>query len=343
MLKLHQYSSAARPGLTATNCRRVALGAVLAIAVAAAPEAGAARAEEFPTRPIKLIVSFPAGGASDILGRAVGQRLAESFNQPVVIDNRGGAGGTLAADVAAKAPPDGYTLFMGAGAHALAPSIYAKLGYDFIRDFAPISLIAKSSYLVLLHPALPPSSVGELIALARARPGQLNFASPGTGAPPHLAGELFNRMAGVKLVHVPYRGDTQALADLVGGQVQLAFLAISASLPFVKSGQLRAIAVTSSERTPVLPELPTVAESGLPGYAIGTWFGLLAPAGTPPEVITRLHDETARIVGGDDIRQRFAAIGFEATSNSPAEFAAHIAAETAKFAAIAKAAGIQPE
>jgi len=187
--------------------------------------AGPAPAEDYPSRPIKLITSFPAGGASDILGRSVGQKLSEAFNQPLVLDNRAGAGGTLGADIAAKAPPDGYTLFMGAGAHALAPSIYAKLGYDFIRDFAPISLIAKGTYLLLLHPSVPAGSVAELVALAKAKPGQLNFATPGTGAPPHLAGELFNTMAGVKLVHVPYRGDTQALADLVAGQVQIGFIA----------------------------------------------------------------------------------------------------------------------
>jgi tripartite-type tricarboxylate transporter receptor subunit TctC len=303
----------------------------------------AALAADYPSRPIRLIVSFPAGGASDILGRAIGQKLSERFGQPVVIDNRGGAGGTIAAEAAAKASPDGYSLLMGAGAHALAPSIYARLGYDFIRDFAPITLVARSAYLVLLNPAVPANSIRELIALAKAEPGRLNFASPGTGAPPHLAGELFNTMAGVKLIHVPYRGDTQALTDLVGGQVQLGFIAVSASLPLVRSGQLKAIAVTSAERTPVLPELPTVAEAGLPGYAIGTWFGLLAPAGTPPAVIARLHDATARIVAGDDIRERFATIGFEAISDSPAGFAQHIRAETENFARIAQAAGIQPE
>jgi tripartite-type tricarboxylate transporter receptor subunit TctC len=303
----------------------------------------AALADDYPSRPIHLIVSFPPGGASDILGRAIGQKLSARLGQPIVIDNRGGAGGTIAADLAAKAPPDGYTLLMAAGAHALAPSIYAHLGYDIIRDFAPITLVARGSYLLLLHPAVKANSVRELIALAKAEPGQLNFASPGTGAPPHLAGELFNTMAHVKLIHVPYRGDTQALADLVGGQVQLGFIAVAASLPLVRSGLLKAIAVTSAERTPVLPDLPTIAEAGLPGYALGTWFGLLAPTGTPPSVIATLHDETARIVAGDDIRERFAAIGFEAVSDTPDEFARHIKAETENYARIAKAAGIQPE
>jgi tripartite-type tricarboxylate transporter receptor subunit TctC len=305
--------------------------------------AAAAAADDYPSRPIRLIVSFPPGGASDMLGRAIGQRLAERFGQPVVVDNRAGAGGTIAAEAAAKSPRDGYTLLMGAGAHALAPSIYAHLSYDFIRDFAPITLVARSTYLVLLHPAVPANSIRELIALAKAKPGQLNFASPGVGAPPHLAGELFNAMARVKLIHVPYRGDAQALADLVGGQVQLGFIAVSASLPLVRSGQLKAIAVTSAERTKVLPELPTVAEAGLPGYALGTWFGLLAPAGTPPDVIATLHDATARIVAGDDIGERFAAIGFEAISSSPADFARHIKTETENYARIAQVAGIQPE
>jgi tripartite-type tricarboxylate transporter receptor subunit TctC len=318
---------------------RLVLPAAAALWLGAAPAAAA----DYPSRPIHLIVSFPPGGASDLLGRAIGQKLAERLGQPVVIDNRGGAGGTIAAEAAAKAPPDGYSLLMGAGAHALAPSIYAHLGYDFIRDFAPITLVARGSYLVLLHPAVPATSIRELIALAKAEPGQLNFASPGTGAPPHLAGELFNAMAGVRLVHVPYRGDAEALADVVGGQVQLGFIAVSASLPLVRSGRLKAIAVTSAERTPVLPELPTVAEAGLPGYALGTWFGLLAPAGTPPDVIARLHDETARIVALDEMRERFAALGFEAVACSPAAFAQHIKAETDNFARIAKVAGIRPE
>ena len=302
-----------------------------------------AYADTYPGRPIHLIVSFPPGGASDILGRAIGQRLAERLGQPVVIDNRGGAGGTIAADAAAKAAPDGDTLLMGAGAHALAPSIYAHLGYDFIRDFAPITLVARGAYLVVLNPAVPAGSIAELIALAKAHPGQLNFASPGTGAPPHLAGELFNTMAGVHLIHVPYRGDNEALADLVGGQVQLGFIAIAASLPLVRAGKLKALAVTSAARTPVLPELPTVAEAGLPGYALGTWFGLLAPAGTPPEIVAILHDAAVAIVASDDIRTRFATIGFEATSCSPLAFANHIRAETANFARIAAAAGIHPE
>jgi tripartite-type tricarboxylate transporter receptor subunit TctC len=319
--------------------RRLILMVVWTLAGLLAPAYG----DTYPIRPIHLIVSFPPGGASDILGRAIGQRLAERLGQPVVIDNRGGAGGTIAADAAAKAAPDGYTLLMGAGAHALAPSIYAHLGYDFVRDFAPITLVARGAYLVVLHPAVPAGSIPELIALAKAHPGQLNFASPGTGAPPHLAGELFNTMAGVRLVHVPYRGDNEALADLVGGQVQLGFIAIAASLPLVRAGKLKALAVTSAARTPVLPELPTVAEAGLPGYALGTWFGLLAPAGTPPEILAILHDAAVAIVASDDIRSRFAAIGFEAASCSPDAFARHIRAETDNFARIAKAAGIDPE
>jgi tripartite-type tricarboxylate transporter receptor subunit TctC len=319
--------------------RRLILMVVWTLAGLLAPAYG----DTYPIRPIHLIVSFPPGGASDILGRAIGQRLAERLGQPVVIDNRGGAGGTIAADAAAKAAPDGYTLLMGAGAHALAPSIYAHLGYDFVRDFAPITLVARGAYLVVLHPAVPAGSIPELIALAKAHPGQLNFASPGTGAPPHLAGELFNTMAGVRLVHVPYRGDNEALADLVGGQVQLGFIAIAASLPLVRAGKLKALAVTSAARTPVLPELPTVAEAGLPGYALGTWFGLLAPAGTPPEILAILHDAAVAIVASDDIRSRFAAIGFEAASCSPDAFARHIRAETDNFARIAAAAGIHPE
>jgi len=262
----------------------------------------------------------------------------------IVVDNRSGAGGTIGADVAAKAPADGYTLLMAAGAHTLAPSLYIKLPYDIARDFAPISISAKSTYLLVVHPSVPARSVKELIALARAKPGGLNYASSGIGAPPHLAGEMFNTLAGVRLVHVAYKGDTPAIADLLGGHVDLAFLAVSATSPHIKAGKLRALAVTSAQRTPVMPDLPTIAEAGgLKDFDISTWWGLLAPAGTPPDVVNRLAATMAKIAAMPDVKARFGELGVEAAANTPEQFGAFIKAEIQKFAALAKLAGIKPE
>ena len=303
-----------------------------------------ASAQTYPAKPIRIIVSYPAGGANDIVARSVGQKLNELLGASIVVDNRSGAGGTIGADVAAKAPADGYTLLMAAGAHTLAPSLYIKLPYDIARDFAPISISAKSTYLLVVHPSVPARSVNELIALARAKPGGLNYASSGIGAPPHLAGEMFNTLAGVRLVHVAYKGDTPAIADLLGGHVDLAFLAVSATSPHIKAGKLRALAVTSAQRTPVMPDLPTIAEAGgLKDFDISTWWGLLAPAGTSPEAVNRLAAAMAKIAAMPDIKARFGELGVEAAANTPEQFGAFIKAEIQKFAALAKLAGIKPE
>jgi tripartite-type tricarboxylate transporter receptor subunit TctC len=301
-------------------------------------------AQTYPAKPIRIIVSYPAGGANDIVARSVGQKLNELLGASIIIDNRSGAGGTIGADVAAKAPADGYTLLMAAGAHTLAPSLYIKLPYDIARDFAPISISAKSTYLLVIHPSVPAKSVKELIAIARAKPGGLNYASSGIGAPPHLAGEMFNTLAGVKMVHVAYKGDTPAIADLLGGHVDLAFLAVSATSPHIKAGRLKALAVTSAQRTPVMPELPTIAEAGgLKDFDISTWWGLLAPAGTSPDVVNKLAAAMAKIAAMADVKIRFGESGVEAAANSPEQFGAFIKAEIQKFATLAKLAGIKPE
>ena len=292
---------------------------------------------------MRIIVAYPAGGANDIVARTIGHELAQDLGQPVVIENKSGAAGTIGADAAAKAPPDGYTLFMAAGAHTLAPSLHAKLPYDIVSDFQPVSLAATGTYLLVVHPSVPAKSVQELIDLAKAKPGALNFASSGAGAPPHLAGVMFQKLAGVTLNHVPYRGDTPAIADLVAGHVQLAFLSIQPLIPQVKSGALRGLAITSGKRSPAVPELPTVAESGLPGYDIGTWWGLLAPAKTPRPVIDRLAASMRKASAVASIRERFAAGGIAAHSNTPEEFAAMIKSEVARYRELASAAGVKPE
>lgn len=299
--------------------------------------------EAYPARPVKIIVAYPAGGANDIVARTIGQELAQDLGQPVVIENRGGAAGTIGADAAAKSAPDGYTLFMAAGAHTLAPSLHVKLPYDIVQDFQPISLAALGTYLLVVHPSVPANSVKELIELAKAKPGALNFASSGAGAPPHLAGVLFQRLAGVTLNHVPYRGDTPAITDLIGGQVQLAFLSIQPLIPQVKAGKLRALAITSGRRSPAVPDLPTVAESGLTGYDVGTWWGLLAPAKTPRPIVDRLAAAMRKATAVPAVKERFAAGGNAAQSNSPEEFAAMIRSEVGRYRELAAAAGVKPE
>jgi len=303
-----------------------------------------AAAQSYPAKPIRIIVSYPAGGANDIVARSVGQKLNELLGASIVVDNRSGAGGTIGADVAAKAPADGYTLLMAAGAHTLAPSLYIKMPYDIVRDFAPISISAKSTYLLVVHPSVPAHSVKELIALARATPGRFNYASSGIGAPPHLAGEMFNTLAKVQMVHVAYKGDTPAIADLLGGHVDLAFLAVSATSPHIKAGKLRALAVTGAQRTPVMPDLPTIAEAGgLKEFDISTWWGLLTPTGTPADAIAKLSATMAKIAAMPDIKTRFGELGVEAASDTPDQFGAFIKSEIQKFAKLAKLAGVKPE
>jgi len=278
------------------------------------------------------------------MARTVGQKLSEAFGQQVVIDNRGGAGGNIGAEIAARAAPDGYTLFLGGtGSHGTNPGLHAKLPYDPVKDFAPISLIASAPLLVVVPPSLPVRSINELIQLAKARPGQLNFASSGTGTIAHLAAELLNSMADIKIQHVPYKGTGPALTDLLSGQVQLMFNSAVSMLPQVRGGKLRAIAMTGTRRLPAMPDLPTVAESGVPGYEAVSWYGVLAPARTQGAIVDTLNREIVKITRIPELRERLAGDGAEPAGTSPEEFAAHIKRELARWAKVIAQAHIRPE
>ena len=294
----------------------------------------------YPNKPVRLVVPFPAGGTTDILARAVAQKLTETMGQTVVIDNRPGAGGNIGAELVAKAPPDGYTLLMGTvGTHAINASLYARMPYDHVRDFAPVILVAGVPNVLVIHPSVPVNSVQELIAYGKANPGKLNFASSGAGTSIHLAAELFKTMSGVQMTHVPYKGSAPALADLLGGQVQLMFDNLPSALPHIKSGKLKALAVTSLQRSTTVPDLPTIAESGLPGFDANSWFGILAPAGTPKEIIDRLNSEVAKWLASPEAREKLASQGAIPAGRSPEDFAQHIAAETAKWQKVVKESG----
>ncbi|MEO8347027.1 MAG: tripartite tricarboxylate transporter substrate binding protein [Betaproteobacteria bacterium] len=297
-------------------------------------------AQAYPSKPIRIVVPFPAGGTTDVLARAVAQKLNESLGQPAVVDNRPGAGGNIGAELVAKSAPDGYTLLMGTvGTHAINPSLYPRMPYDHVRDFAPVILVAGVPNVLVINPGLPVNSVQELIAYAKANPGKLNFASSGNGTSIHLSGELFRTMAGVQMTHVPYKGSAPALQDLVGGQVQLMFDNLPSSLALIKAGKLKALAVTSLARAAALPDVPTLAESGLPGFEASSWFGLLAPAGTPPAAIATLNADVAKWLASPDARERLLAQGAIAAGGTPEDFARHIAAETAKWQKVVKESG----
>jgi tripartite-type tricarboxylate transporter receptor subunit TctC len=314
--------------------RRIALAGMLATL------ASAACAQAYPAKPIRLVVPFPPGGATDILARAVAQKLTDAWGQPVVVDNRPGAGGNIGSELVAKAAADGYTLEMGTvGTHAINASLYAKMPYDHVKDFAPVILVAGVPNVLEVNPSLPVNTVQELIAYAKANPGKLNFASSGNGTSIHLSGELFKVMAGVQMTHIPYKGSGPALQDLIGGQVQLMFDNLPPSLPQIKAGKLRALAVTSSTRSPALPDTPTIAESGLPGYEASSWFGVLAPAGTPPAIIAKLNTEIAAWLATPEAKDRMLALGANIGGGSPEDFAKHIAAETAKWQKVVKESG----
>jgi len=307
----------------------------LALALAAGAQAPA-----YPTKPIRLVVPFPPGGATDLIARAVAQKLAEAWGASVVVDNRPGAGGNIGTELVARSAPDGYTLEMGTvGTHAINPSLYAKIPYDHIKDFAPVILVAGVPNVLEVNPSVPVQTVQELIAYAKANPGKLNFASSGAGTSIHLSGELFKVMAGVQMTHVPYKGSGPALQDLLGGQVQLMFDNLPPSLPQIKAGKLRALAVTSSVRAPALPEVPTIAESGLPGFEASSWFGILAPAGTPPAIVAKVNAEVSKWLASPEGKEKLAGIGANAAGGSPEDFTRHIQAETAKWAKVVKESG----
>jgi tripartite-type tricarboxylate transporter receptor subunit TctC len=305
--------------------------------------AGAVRAQPYPVKSIRFVAAFPAGGPSDIVARAVGRRMSEVLGQPVIIDNRTGAGGNIGAEIVAKSPPDGYTVLLGGSYLTIAPSLYKKPPFDPVADFAPISLVVSNQYVLVTHLSVPARTVRELIKLAQAQPGKLNYGSTGPGSPPRLCAELFKSMAGIDMVNITYKGATPALIDMLGGHIDVYFGGISGTLPPIAANKLRALAVTSAKRSSQLPQVPTVAEAALPGYDITTWFGLMAPAGTPREIVNRLNAVIVAIVGETDLKNYLSGQGVEPVTNTPEQFAAHIKSEVPKFAKIVRAAGIAPE
>jgi len=299
-----------------------------------------AHAQSYPNKTIRMIVPFPAGGATDIVARLVAQKLGDAVGQQVIVDNRGGAAGTIGSDLAAKSPPDGYTILIGTSStHAIAQSLYAKLPYDSIKDFTPVVGIATATIVLSMHPSVPAKTVRELIVLAKAKPDALSFASSGSGGVSHLVGEMFKAQAGVQMLHIPYKGDAPALADLVGGQVSLEFGTALSFLPYIQSGRLKALAVTSLKRSQVMPDVPTVAESGLKGFEALQWFGVFAPAGTRAEVVTRLNTEIVKILQTADMRERLTKLASEVMADSPEQFAVFQKAEIAKWARVVKDSG----
>jgi tripartite-type tricarboxylate transporter receptor subunit TctC len=302
--------------------------------------AGGAFAQSYPNKPIRFVVPFPPGGPADILSRIIGQSLAETWSQQVVIDNRAGAGGNIGAEIVAKAPPDGYTLLMGfVGTHAINASLYRDMPFDPVKDFEPVGLVAMVTIILVVHPSVPVKSVKELIALARARPGELTFGSPGNGTPQHLAGELFNTMAGVKTGHIPYKGAVPALNDLLGGRLSMIFSSMPPALPHVNAGKLRALGVTSAARSPAAPDVPTIAQSGLPGYEVINWYGVLVPAKTAKDIVGKLNTEIVRIMNLPAVKERLAAQGAESYTSTPGEFADYIRKESEKWAKVVKFSG----
>jgi tripartite-type tricarboxylate transporter receptor subunit TctC len=309
--------------------------------VALAIGAAAASAQSYPAKPIRIVVPFPAGGNADIFARLYAQKLGEAWKQTPLVDNRAGAAGIIGTQFVARSPGDGYTLLFGTtGTHTTNPAVYAKLPYDPVKDFAPVSNFADSPFLLVVHPSVPANTLQGLVALAKARPGQLDYASFGTGSSAHLAGEMLRTMARINIVHVAYKGGPPAVNDLVGGHVALMFNSLPAVLPLVKAGRLRALGIASAKRSPTLPDLPTFAEAGFAGFEAGSWYGVLAPAGTPCEVIIRLHAETVRMLALAEVRQKLAAEGAEAIGNTPEEFAAQIQRDMTRWARVAREAKI---
>jgi tripartite-type tricarboxylate transporter receptor subunit TctC len=302
-----------------------------------------AHAQSYPTKPVRVMVGFPAGGPSDILARLVAQKLFEATGQQFLVDNRGGASGMIAAELTAKAPPDGYTLLVVPATHSVNPSLYKKIAFDTQKDFTAISLVAEGPFILVVHPSLPAKNVQELIALARRNPGQLNYASAGIGGLPHLAGELFKTTTGIRMNHIPYKGAAPATVDLVAGHVTIMFNNMLSALPHVKGGRLRALAVTTGKRSAAVPDIPTIAESGVKGYEVSGWYGVLAPAGLNAEALNRLNTEINRAMRQPDVMKRLSAEGVDAVGSTPDEFAARIRREIEKWGAVVQASGATAE
>ena len=304
---------------------------------------GAAFAQGYPEKPVRLIVPFAAGGGTDILARMVAHKLAEGWGRNVVVDNRPGGGSVIGSELVARSTPDGYTLLLTANPHTSNPVLIAKLPYDTLRDFSAVTMLASAPLLLVVHPSVPARSVSELVAYAKARPNQLNYASSGNGGPQHLAGEMFRQMAGVQWLHVPYKGTAPATTDLIGGQVQAAFSSLLTVLPHTKAGKLRPLGISSATRSEAYPELPTIAESGVPGFEVTTWYGVLAPGATPRAVVSKIHADIARALATPEVRERLARDGLQAVGSKPDEYAAFIRQEIEKVKSLARAGAIRAD
>ncbi|SDZ84459.1 Bug family tripartite tricarboxylate transporter substrate binding protein [Acidovorax soli] len=320
--------------------RRQALAVLASLAAGTAALPGAALAQAYPTKPISIVVPFSAGGTTDILARLVGQYLSTELGQPVVVENKAGAGGNIGGQYAAKAAADGYTLFMGTvGTHAINASLYKKMPFDPIKDFAPLTRVANVPNLLVVNPKQPFKTVPEMIAYAKANPGKINFGSPGNGASPHLSGELFKSLAKVDLTHIPYKGSAPAVTDLLGNQIAIMFDNMPSVIPHVRSGKLRAIAITTSKRSAELPDVPTIAEAGVPGYEAMSWFGMFAPAATPKPVLDKLTGALAKVLANPEVKKKIADQGGEPVNETPAQFATFIKSESAKWGKVVKESG----
>jgi tripartite-type tricarboxylate transporter receptor subunit TctC len=300
-------------------------------------------AQAYPARPVRIIVPYPPGGATDVMARTVAQKLGETWPQAAVVENKPGASGTVGSEIVAKSAPDGYTLLMQGTQHSINLSLYKQLPYDTLRDFAPVAYVASAPFLLVLHPSVPANTVGELIAYIKARPGGLNYGSSGVGGGAHLAGEIFKTSAGVQLTHIPYKGAAPAMADLLGGQVTMVFDPIPTSITQVRAGRIKAVAITSAKRSALMPELPTVAESGLPGFEVVAWFGLYAPAATPKDIVAKLNVDVNRVLQLPEVKEKFAALGAESMPMNTDQFALYLRAEIAKFAKAIKDSGATAE
>ena len=330
--------------MTARSVNSPAQGLALGLLVGALAWLPNAGAQEYPTKPIRLVITYPPGGNTDLVGRALALKLGEFMGQQVVVDNRGGAGGVLCSMITAQSAPDGYTIMLGTSAGmVINPLLSRKLTYDPVRDFAPVSMVVIVPQLLVINPQLPVKNVRELIAFAKAKPGYLNAGSSGVGTPNHFGTELLKWLAGVDIVHVPYKGGAPALTDLLGGQIQMAFSSVPAVLPHIKAGRLVALGVGSAKRSPALPNIPTIAEAGVPGYEYTTWYGIFAPAKTPRTLIARLNAEIVKAMETPDIKDRFTALGGDPDPGTPEELRAYMANESAKWAKIIKAANIRVE
>ena len=298
---------------------------------------------QYPAKQVRLVVPFPPGGGTDTLARIYGQKLGEALGQQVIIDNRPGGGTNIGAEIAAKAAPDGYTALMGNIAHAINVTLYTKLSYDLVKDFAPVTLLASTPNILVVHPSIPVKSVKELIVLAKSRSGQLDYASSGSGSSSHLAAELFSNMAGVKMTHIPYKGGGPAVIALTGGQVSVGFATTPSVIGHLKTGKMRGLAVTTAQRSPSTPDLPTISEAGVSGYEAGTWYGLLVPAATSKDIVARLHGESVKVLKQPDVKDRLDAAGFELIGNPPEQFGTFIRTEIDKWAKVVKASGARAE